>query len=99
MWAFHLVSSTVPGDEHVEVSRELSDNIFATLRFLEVCERQEVPRVVFASTVSGLWTANASAHPGNGGDGSNQLARHTEARHREISTSSPFSPTIRNLNE
>jgi UDP-glucose 4-epimerase len=50
--AFHLVSSTVPGDEHVEVSRELSDNIFATLRFLEVCERQEVPRVVFASSSS-----------------------------------------------
>jgi UDP-glucose 4-epimerase len=50
--AFHLVSSTVPGDEHVEVSRELSDNIFATLGFLEVCERQEVPRVVFASSSS-----------------------------------------------
>jgi UDP-glucose 4-epimerase len=50
--AFHLVSSTVPGDEHVEVSRELSDNIFATLRFLEVCESQKVPRVVFASSSS-----------------------------------------------
>lgn len=50
--AFHLVSSTVPGDEHVEVSRELSDNIFATLRFLEVCERLEVPRIVFASSSS-----------------------------------------------
>lgn len=50
--AFHLVSSTVPGDEHVEVSRELSDNIFATLRFLDVCERQGVPRVVFASSSS-----------------------------------------------
>lgn len=50
--AFHLVSSTVPGDEHVEVSRELSDNIFATIRFLEVCERLAVPRVVFASSSS-----------------------------------------------
>lgn len=50
--AFHLISSTVPGDEHVEVSRELSDNIFATLRFLEVCERLGVPRVVFASSSS-----------------------------------------------
>jgi UDP-glucose 4-epimerase len=50
--AFHLVSSTVPGDEHVEVSRELSDNIFATLGFLEVCERLKVPRVVFASSSS-----------------------------------------------
>jgi UDP-glucose 4-epimerase len=50
--AFHLISSTVPGDEHVEVSRELSDNIFATLGFLEVCERLAVPRVVFASSSS-----------------------------------------------
>jgi UDP-glucose 4-epimerase len=50
--AFHLVSSTVPGDEHVEVSRELSDNIFATLGFLEICERLAVPRVVFASSSS-----------------------------------------------
>jgi UDP-glucose 4-epimerase len=50
--AFHLISSTVPGDEHVEVSRELSDNIFATIRFLEVCERIAVPRVVFASSSS-----------------------------------------------
>ena len=50
--AFHLISSTVPGDEHVAVSRELSDNIFATLRFLEVCERLAVPRVVFASSSS-----------------------------------------------
>src|SRR5882762_5411158 len=50
--AFHLISSTVPGDEHVAVSRELSDNIFATLGFLEVCERLAVPRVVFASSSS-----------------------------------------------
>jgi UDP-glucose 4-epimerase len=50
--AFHLISSTVPGDEHVEVSRELSDNIFATLRFLELCERLAVARVVFASSSS-----------------------------------------------
>jgi len=50
--AFHLISTTVPGDEDVEVSRELSDNIFVTLRFLEVCERLAVPRVVFASSSS-----------------------------------------------
>ena len=50
--AFHLISSTVPGDEDVDVSRELSDNIFATLRFLEVCERLAVPRVVFVSSSS-----------------------------------------------
>ena len=50
--AFHLISSTVPGDEHVEVSRELSDNIFATLRFVELCDQLAVPRVVFASSSS-----------------------------------------------
>jgi UDP-glucose 4-epimerase len=50
--AFHLVSSTVPGDEHVEVSRELSDNIFATLGFVGLCDRLAVPRVVFASSSS-----------------------------------------------
>jgi UDP-glucose 4-epimerase len=50
--AFHLISSTVPGNEHVDVSRELSDNIFATLGFLELCERLAVLRVVFASSSS-----------------------------------------------
>lgn len=50
--AFHLVSSTIPGDGDVEASRELSDNVFATLGFLEVCERLRVPRVVFASSSS-----------------------------------------------
>jgi UDP-glucose 4-epimerase len=50
--AFHLISSTVPGDEQVEVSRELSDNIFATIRFLELCDRLQMPRVVFASSSS-----------------------------------------------
>jgi UDP-glucose 4-epimerase len=50
--AFHLISSTVPGDEHVGISRELSDNIFATLSFLDACERLEIPRVVFISSSS-----------------------------------------------
>ena len=50
--AVHLVSSTVPGDEHVHATRELSDNIFATLSFLEHCQRLQVPRVVFSSSSS-----------------------------------------------
>jgi UDP-glucose 4-epimerase len=50
--AFHLISSTVPGEEHIDETRELSDNVFATLGFLEVCERLRVPRVVFASSSS-----------------------------------------------
>jgi UDP-glucose 4-epimerase len=50
--AIHLVSSTVPGDEHVEATRELSDNLFATLGFLKICEQLRVPRVVFSSSSS-----------------------------------------------
>jgi UDP-glucose 4-epimerase len=50
--AFHLLSSTVPGDEHVDVTRELSDNIFATLGFLDTCLEVGVRRVVFASSSS-----------------------------------------------
>jgi UDP-glucose 4-epimerase len=50
--AIHLLSSTVPGDEHIDVSRELSENVFSTLGFLDLCESLEVPRVVFASSSS-----------------------------------------------
>jgi UDP-glucose 4-epimerase len=50
--AFHLLSTTVPGDEHVDVSRELSENTLAMLTFLDVCERRGVGRVVFASSSS-----------------------------------------------
>jgi UDP-glucose 4-epimerase len=50
--AYHLVSSTVPGDDHVEVIQELSDNIFATLRFIDACVASEVQRIVFVSSSS-----------------------------------------------
>lgn len=51
--AFHFVSSTVPGEERADdVSRKLSEDVFATLGFLEICERLGVPRVVFASSSS-----------------------------------------------
>jgi UDP-glucose 4-epimerase len=50
--AFHLVSSTVPGDEHIDVTRELSENIFTTLKFLDVCEHAGVRRIVFVSSSS-----------------------------------------------
>lgn len=50
--AIHLISSTVPGDEHVDITRELSDNIFATLGFLDACEKLKVKRVVFVSSSS-----------------------------------------------
>lgn len=50
--AFHLVATTVPGDDHIGALQELADNIAATLRFLDVCAEQGVRRVVFASSSS-----------------------------------------------
>lgn len=50
--AFHLVSTTVPGDDHVGLLQELADNISATMRFLDVCAEQKVQRIVFASSSS-----------------------------------------------
>lgn len=50
--AFHLISSTVPGDEHVDITRELSENILSTLGFMAACERLGVNRVVFGSSSS-----------------------------------------------
>ena len=50
--AYHLVSTTVPGDDHVSLLQELADNISATTRFLEICVEMGVPRIVFASSSS-----------------------------------------------
>lgn len=50
--AYHLVSSTVPGDDQIEVIKELSDNIFATIRFIDACVASEVQRIVFVSSSS-----------------------------------------------
>jgi UDP-glucose 4-epimerase len=50
--AFHLVSTTVPGDDHVTLLQELADNISATMRFLDVCGEMGVRRIVFASSSS-----------------------------------------------
>lgn len=50
--AYHLVSSTVPGDDQVSVIKELSDNIFATIRFIENCIAVGVRRIVFISSSS-----------------------------------------------
>jgi len=50
--AFHLVSSTVPGDESIDPIKELSENIFSTIKFLDTCKQQEVKRVVFVSSSS-----------------------------------------------
>jgi UDP-glucose 4-epimerase len=50
--AYHLVSSTVPGDDQVGVITELSDNIFATIRFIDSCIAIGVRRIVFVSSSS-----------------------------------------------
>ncbi len=50
--AYHLVSSTVPGDDKVGLIAELSDNIFATIRFIDSCIGLDVPRIIFVSSSS-----------------------------------------------
>lgn len=50
--AYHLVSSTVPGDDKVGLITELADNIFSTIRFIDSCIALGVPRIVFVSSSS-----------------------------------------------
>lgn len=50
--AFHLISSTVPGDVDVDPIAELSENMFSTIAFLDVCTTCNVKRVVFVSSSS-----------------------------------------------
>src|SRR5437879_12484237 len=41
--AFHLVSGTVPGDDHVQISPDLTHNISATLRPPQPPDRPPLP--------------------------------------------------------
>lgn len=50
--AYHLISSTVPGDQHIDIALELHENVVGSLRFVEACTEQQVGRVVFASSAS-----------------------------------------------
>lgn len=50
--AYHLVSSTVPGDLHADMALELNQNVVGSLRFFEACQAAGVKRVVFASSSS-----------------------------------------------
>jgi len=56
--AFHLVSSSVPGDGAINLVKGLSDNILLTIKFLDMCKVCGVKRVVFvsSSSVYGLQT-------------------------------------------
>jgi len=50
--AYHLVSSTVPGDKHIGVAKELQENVVGSLNFIDVCIDAGVQRIVFASSSS-----------------------------------------------
>jgi UDP-glucose 4-epimerase len=56
--AFHLVSSSVPGDGAIELVKGLSDNILSAIAFLDMCKVCNVKRVIFvsSSSVYGLQT-------------------------------------------
>lgn len=49
---YHLVSSTVPGDLHIDVARELHDNVVGSLGVVQACVEHGVGRLVFASSAS-----------------------------------------------
>jgi UDP-glucose 4-epimerase len=50
--AYHLVSSTVPGDFHVDVARELHENVVGSLGVIDACIKNEVQRLVYVSSAS-----------------------------------------------
>ncbi len=56
--AFHMISSSVPGDGAIELVKGLSDNILSTIAFLDMCKVCDVKRVIFvsSSSVYGLQT-------------------------------------------
>lgn len=49
---YHLVSSTVPGDLHVDIACELHDNVVGSLGLLDLCFESGVRRIVFLSSAS-----------------------------------------------
>jgi UDP-glucose 4-epimerase len=50
--AYHLVSSTVPGDQHIDVTKELNENVVGSLHFVDACVAAGIKRIVFASSSS-----------------------------------------------
>jgi UDP-glucose 4-epimerase len=50
--AYHLISSTVPGDQHIDVAREVHENVLGALNFIKACTVLGVKRVVYASSAS-----------------------------------------------
>ena len=50
--AYHLVSSTVPGDLNIDVTKELHENVVGSLGVVQACVKLCVGRLVFASSAS-----------------------------------------------
>lgn len=50
--AYHLIASTVPGDSHVGIATELTENVIRTLDFIDSCLAAGVSRIVFSSSAS-----------------------------------------------
>lgn len=47
---FHLVSTSLPATSNRDPAGDLTANVLATVRLLDICRRQEVRQVVFASS-------------------------------------------------
>ena len=50
--AYHLVASTVPGDQQVDSARELNEDVVGTMQFIDACVASDVRRIVFSSSSS-----------------------------------------------
>ena len=48
--AYHLISTTCPTNTNQNVALEMEQNLIATIRFLDICVRAEVPKVIFLSS-------------------------------------------------
>lgn len=49
---YHLISSTVPSDQNLDIATEIKDNVFSTLELIRICEEKKVKRLVYASSAS-----------------------------------------------
>jgi len=49
---YHLASSTVPGDIHIDIASELHDNVVGSLGLLDICLENGAKRLVFLSSAS-----------------------------------------------
>lgn len=47
---FHLVSTTVPFSSNQDMSSDLLDNVFSTLRLLQMCKEEGVSKIIFVSS-------------------------------------------------